>query len=82
MTYYLGGPVGTKDTYSFCSAFHSQTQHGLKDAVPSPSPATNLHFLPAYSPRRFLPASAVLFGDITLVLSAARNFLIEQSEMS
>ena len=54
--------------------------------MPSPpSPATNLHFLLAYSPRRFLPAAsatAVPFGDITLVLSAARNFLVEQSQMS
>ena len=53
--------------------------------MPSPpSPATNLHFLLAYSPRRFLPASAsaVPFGDITLVLSAASNFLVEQSQMS
>ena len=83
MSYYIGGSVGTRETYSFCSAFHSQTQHGLKDAVPSPpSPATNLHFLLAYSPRRFLPASAVPFGDITLVLSAASNFLVEQSQMS
>ena len=49
--------------------------------MPSLATTNNLHFLPAaYSPRRFLPA-AVLFGDIVL-LSAAGNFLIEQSEMS
>ena len=54
-----------------------------KTPCPRHLPPLIYTFLLAYSPRRFLPAaSAVLLGDITLVLSAARNFLIEQSQMS
>ena len=70
--------------------FHSQTPYGRKHTVCLGRPLIYT-FLLAYSPRRFLAAvpssaassSRVLSGDTAApVPSAARNFLIEQSEMS
>ena len=69
---------------------HSQTPHERKRAVCLGRPLIYT-FLLAYSPRRFLAAvpvpssassSRVLSGDTAPAPSAARNFLIEQSEMS